>query len=96
VDGKVRIAARTGDLTNRDDAGTATLAQGQETTRDESQPDKNRKSKKGEGAAGPRSPGATGGMLNSPVAIGVGAAIIIGGTAWALSKTDDPVSPVKP
>jgi ferric-dicitrate binding protein FerR (iron transport regulator) len=33
VDGKVQIAARTGDLTISDDTGTTTLAQGQQTTR---------------------------------------------------------------
>src|SRR5580693_7432109 len=35
TDGTVRIAARKGDLTITDDKGTATLQQGQETTRDE-------------------------------------------------------------
>ena len=35
TDGIVRIAARKGDLTVTDDSGTVTLAQGQETTRDE-------------------------------------------------------------
>src|SRR5579864_952670 len=81
VDGTVRIAARKGDLTVSDDAGTTTLAQGQETTRDESsdQSDKSSKGKKkskkrGVGAE----PGAQGGILNSPVAIGIGAAAIGG------------------
>src|SRR4051794_22286941 len=36
VDGTVRIAARKGDLTISDGKGTMTLAQGQETTREES------------------------------------------------------------
>lgn len=36
VDGTVRIAARKGDVTVTDGKGTVTLAQGQETTRDES------------------------------------------------------------
>src|SRR6202795_328848 len=35
IDGTVRIAARKGDLSVTDDNGTVTLAQGQETTRDE-------------------------------------------------------------
>ena len=38
VDGRVQIAARKGDLTLTDDTGTTTLPQGQQTTRDESQP----------------------------------------------------------
>ena len=43
VDGTIRIAARKGDLTLSDDKGSTTLAQGQETTREESPRDKNRK-----------------------------------------------------
>lgn len=98
VDGRVKIAARKGDLTISDDSGTTTLAQGQETTRDESQSqtDKtdNKKNKKKRG--GGHVPGAEGGVLNSPVAVGVGAAIIIGGAAWVLTRNDEPVSPAKP
>src|ERR1700683_970998 len=37
VDGRVQIVARKGDLTISDDTGTSTLAEGQETTRDDSQ-----------------------------------------------------------
>jgi hypothetical protein len=94
VDGRVNIAARKGDLTISDDAGTTTLAQGQQTTRDDSQSqqDSKKKKKRGDGTV----PGAAGGILNSPVVIGVGAGIIVGGTAWALSQSDNPVSPVKP
>ena len=95
VDGRVQIAARKGDLTISDGAGTTTLAQGQETTRDDTQSQTDTKKNKKKGAAG-TTPGATGGIFNSPVAIGIGAAIIVGGTAWALSKSDNPVSPVKP
>ncbi len=102
VDGTVRIAARKGDLTVSDDAGTATLAQGQETTRDESSDqsdkssdkskDKKKSKKRGAGAA----PGAEGGILNSPVAIGIGAAAIGGVAAWVLLHNDEPASPSKP
>ena len=96
VDGTVRIAARKGDLTVTDDNGTVTLAQGQETTRDEQsdQTDKgkNKKRKQGVGAA----PAATGGALNSPIAVGVGGAAIIGVTTWVLIKSDNPVSPSVP
>jgi len=102
VDGKVRIVARKGDLAISDSTGTTTLAQGQETTRDESQSQddsqvhKGKKKKKGAGPAAAAAPGAAGGILNSPVAIGIAGGIVVGGTAWVLSHGDDPVSPVKP
>ena len=92
MDGTVHIAARKGDLTISDEKGTMTLAQGQETTRDEGQ-ERDRKGKKREGAGSV--PGATGGILDSPVAIGVGAAIVGGVTAWVLVKSDEPASPVR-
>jgi len=94
LDGTVRIAARKGDLTVTDDNGTVTLAQGQETTRDEQSTDDNKKKKKKRAAGAV--PAAGGGVLNSPVAIGVGAAVIGGVTIWVLSRNDDPISPDKP
>jgi hypothetical protein len=106
VDGSVKIAARKGDLTISDDTGTTTLAQGQETTRDESQSQddsqaqnggkKNKKKKRAAGPAPAAAPGAAGGVLNSPIAIGIAGGIALGGTAWVLSHGDDPVSPAKP
>ena len=103
VDGKVQITARKGDLTISDNTGTTTLAQGQETTRDESQSQDNsqaqkgsKKKKKAAGPAATAAPGAAGGILNSPIAIGIAAGIVVGGTAWVLSRSDDPVSPAKP
>jgi hypothetical protein len=95
IDGTVRIAARKGDLSVTDDNGTVTLAQGQETTRDESSEQPNGKKKNKKRAAG-AAPAAGGGALNSPIAIGVGAAAIVGVTAWVLLKNDDPVSPATP
>ncbi len=97
VDGTVRIAARKGDLTISDGKQTVTLAQGQETTRDESSDnssDKGRRKdrKRGVGAA----PGASGGILNSPTAIGIAGAAALGLTTWVLIKDDDPASPAKP
>jgi hypothetical protein len=95
IDGTVRIAARKGDLTITDDNGTVTLAQGQETTRDEQSDqskDKKKDKKRGVGAA----PAAGGGVLNSTVAIGVGAAAVGGITAWVLLHSDNPVSPATP
>jgi hypothetical protein len=93
VDGTVRIAARKGDLTVSDDKGTTTLAQGQETTREESQKEKDKNRKKKGGAAS--APGATGGILDSPVAIGIGTAAIVGVAAWAVIQGDDAVSNAK-
>jgi hypothetical protein len=95
IDGTVRIAARKGDLTITDDNGTVTLAQGQETTRDEQSDqsrDKKKDKKRGVGAA----PAAGGGVLNSTIAIGVGAAAVGGITAWVLLHSDNPVSPATP
>jgi len=98
TNGTVRIAARKGDLTIDDGSNVVTLAQGQETTRDENSPDTNKDSKKKRnkrqlpGAA----PAAGGGMLNSPIAIGIGAGAVIGVTTWVLVKNDNPASPSKP
>jgi hypothetical protein len=98
VDGTVRIAARKGDVTVTDDSGTVTLAQGQETTRDDQAQtsdqsgDKKKNKKRADGAA----PAAGGGILNSPVAIGIGAAAIAGVTTWVLLQSSNPVSPSQP
>jgi hypothetical protein len=93
VDGTVQIAARKGDLTISDDAGTTTLAQGQQTTRDDSQSQNDDKKKKKKRRAAGAIPAAKGGILDSPVAIGIGAGAIAGGTAWILIRSDNPVSP---
>ncbi len=85
IDGTVRIAAVT------DDSGAVTLPQGQETTRDEQSSEKKKK-KRVAGAV----PAAGGGVLNSPVAIGIGAAAIAGVTIWVLTKSDQPISPNVP
>jgi hypothetical protein len=87
VDGKVQIAARKGDLTIDDGARTTMLAQGQQTTRDESEPQENKKRKKGAAPAG------AGGILDSKVAIGIGVAAVAGLTTWVLIQGDEPVSP---
>ncbi len=104
VDGTVRIAANKGDLTITDDNGTVTLPQGQQTTRDEqsdqadksadtdTDKDKKKKKKRAAGAA----PAAGGGVLSSPVAIGVGAAIIGGVGIWVLTQGSTPASPSAP
>ena len=95
VDGKVRIAARKGDLTVDDGAGPTQLAQGQETTRDQSngdqsEPQEKKKKKKRAGAA---APAGAGGALDSPIAIGIGFGAVAGLTTWVLIQGDEPVSP---
>jgi hypothetical protein len=95
VDGTVHVAARKGDLTISDGSRTTTLAQGQETTRDDTQAQTGNGKKKEKGAGG-TVPGASAGIMNSPVTIGIGAAAIVGGTAWVLIQSDNPVSPAKP
>lgn len=93
-DGTVRIAARKGDLLISDGQNTVTLPQGQETTRDETAPDSSGKKKKKQQAGAPAA--ATGGILNSPWAIGAGAIAIGGVATWVLIKNDEPASPAKP
>jgi len=93
VDGKIQVAARKGDLTISDDNSSTTLAQGQETTRDESETQKDKKSKKRGAAGAPAA--ASGGILNSPWAIGIGGAAVGGVTAWVLIQSDNPASPTK-
>ncbi|HYM79301.1 MAG TPA: hypothetical protein VE377_25215 [Candidatus Dormibacteraeota bacterium] len=98
-DGTVRIAAKKGDLTINDGQQTVTLAQGQETTRDESSDnsDKNNKSRKKKRNQQPGAvPGASGGALNSPMAVGIAGGVAIGLTTWVLIKNDEPASPAKP
>jgi hypothetical protein len=95
VDGKVEIAARKGDLTVADDTGTVTLPQDQQTTREDPQSQNNDdKKKKKKAATGPAT-AASGGILNSPLAIGIGGGAILGATAWVLVQGDQPASPSK-
>jgi hypothetical protein len=99
-DGTVRIAATKGDLNIDDGSGVVTLAQGQETTRDEQQTndtstDASGKKKDKKRPAG-ASPAANGGILSSPIAIAVGGGAIIGITTWVLIKNDNPASPTQP
>ncbi len=100
VNGTVTIAARKGDLSVTDDTGTVTLAQGQETTRDDQSPSdkpdsRSDKKNKQHGQAG-SPPAATGGSLNAPLVVGVGAAAIAGVSIWVLTKSSNPVSPSTP
>jgi hypothetical protein len=102
VDGTVQIAARKGNLTISDESGTATLAQGQQTTREDSasqkdqdqDQDKKKKKKKKGAAAAPAA--AEGGVFNSPIAVGIGGAVILGGAVWVLAQGgEQPASPTK-
>ena len=95
LNGTVQIVARKGDLSVSDGNQTSTLAQGEQTTRDDSQSDQDRKKKKRRGG-GAAPPAAGGGILDSPVAIGVGAAAVGGLITWVLLQDDEPASPSKP
>jgi hypothetical protein len=92
LNGTVQIVARKGDVSVNDGSQTSTLAQGEQTTRDETQPDQNKKKKRRGGAA----EAAGGGVLDSPIAIGVGAAAVGGLVTWVLVQGDEPASPAKP
>lgn len=101
TDGTVRIAARKGDLNITDDQGTATLQQGQETTRDEQsdqagQSNSNNKKKNNKKEVAGAAPAAGGGLLDSPIAVGIGGAAIIGVTIWVLTRSTSPLSPAEP
>jgi hypothetical protein len=72
TDSAIKIVARKGDLTLIDADGTTTLPQGQETTRDETQEKGEKKRDRGTGAM----PAAGGGILDSPVAIAIGAGAV--------------------
>lgn len=98
VDGLVRIAARKGDVTVTDGKDTIVLAQGQETTRNETpdDPNQDKNKKKNKNRAPGAAPAAGGGVLNSPIAVGIGGAAIGGITAWVLIESSNPASPAVP
>ena len=91
VNGSVQIMARKGDVSINDGQETTTLAQGQQTTRDENT-ESSRRRKAGGGAAA----AAAGSVLDSPIAIGVGAAAIGGVLTWVLLQGDEPLSKSTP
>jgi len=101
VNGTVQILAKKGDLTLTDGRQTVTLAEGQQTTRDDTPADnsdkgKNSKKKNQKQQSGGPVAAATGGILNSPLAVGIGGAAVGALTTWVLIKDDNPVSPSKP
>ena len=91
VNGTVQIVAREGDVSVSQGTETTRLAQGDQTTRDDSENRKKRRRVVG-GAA----PAAGGGVLDSPYAIGAGAIAVGGVVLWVLLQGDDPLSPVDP
>jgi hypothetical protein len=94
VDGRVHIAARKGDLTINDETGATTLAQGEQTTREDPESQKDKDKKKKGAAAAPAA--AQGGVFNSPIAVGIGGAAILGGALWVFVQGgEQPASPTK-
>lgn len=99
LDGTVKIAANKGDLTISDSNGTATLAQGQQTTRDESsepQSASDKSEKKKRKRATGATPAAQGGLLSTPILVGAAAGTVAGIATWVLIQGDNPASPSKP
>jgi hypothetical protein len=97
TDGTVRIVASKGDLNVTDGSGKVTvLAQGQQTTVDDQSDQSNNRDKKNKKRSTGAVPAAGGGVLNSPIAIGAGAAVIGGVTIWVLTRSSNPVSPATP
>lgn len=89
LDGKVKVMALKGDVSVSDESGTTTLSQGQQTTRDMSA---RKKKRRDTGAA----PAAGGGVLDSPIAVGIGAAAIAGMMVWVSLQSPNPASPAQP
>ena len=87
-DGKVMIIARKGDVSVQDESGSSTVSAGQQTTRFASFKDRD----KGGGAA----PAAGGGILDSPIVVGIGGAAAGALITWALLQGGKPFSPSAP
>jgi hypothetical protein len=95
VDGRVQIAARKGNLTISDDSGITTLAEGQQTSRDDSKSQsKNRGRNKDVAPAAATGPVSA--VFDSPITIGIAGGLVLGGAIWVLSHSDDPLSPSNP
>ena len=86
--GKVMILARKGDVSVQDESGSSTVSSGQQTTRYASFKDRQR----GGGAA----PAAGGGVLDSPIVIGIGGAAVGALVTWVLLQGGTPLSPSAP
>jgi len=95
--GAIQIIARKGDLHVSDGTRTFTLLQGQSetgddtSTRDSSDQGKHRGNKDNDPVPGARAP-----VIDSPIVIGIGSGVIIGGLVYVLTRSGAPVSPVTP
>jgi hypothetical protein len=83
TNGNLLILAHKGDLTINDSTGSHTLTAGHQTTRYASY-------------QGGAAPAAGGGILDSPIAIGIGVAAVAGLVTWVLVQGSDPASPSNP
>lgn len=100
VNGTVKILAKKGDLTLFDGKQTVTLAEGQQTTRDDTPAQNTDNGKKGKKKSQKQQSGApsgaTGGILNSPWAVGIGGAAVGSIATYVLVKNGNPASPATP
>lgn len=96
VNGQVQIAANKGDVTVQDDKGTTTVAQGQQTTRDDTNTNDNEKKKKKRRKAAGAATAATGGIMSSSTAVYIGLGAIGGAAIWIWTREPSPVSPACP
>jgi len=96
VDGQVQIAANKGDVTVQDDKGTTTVAQGQQTTRDDTNANDTEKKKKKRRKAAGAATAASGGIMSSTAVVYGGLAAIGGAAIWIWTREPSPVSPSCP
>jgi len=91
TNGTVQIVAQKGDVSVSDQSGTTTLAQGQETTRDESRQTSKRNKRRGGAPVA-----ASGSIMDSKMAILAGTIAAGGVVTWVLVQSDNPMSPNAP
>jgi hypothetical protein len=92
-DGRVDVIATKGDMIVDDHAGSKTVKEGEQTSRDdgcEVAAKRNPKPRRGASTA------ASGGILSSSIAVRTGIGIVTGITIWVLLQGDDPLSPSCP
>lgn len=99
LDGKVTVSARKSDVYL--DAKSRNLKQAKQDTKSDRSivRESEQKSRDERCAADARQKGVapgSGAILNSPWAVGAGAAIVGTGIIWALHSNDDPISPARP
>jgi len=94
VDGRVEIAANKGDVTVQDDKGTTTVAQGTQTTRDDTNDTEKKKKKRRRGSGAETA--AHGGIMSSAPVVYGGLAAAGGAAIWIWTRSEPPVSPSCP